>query len=996
MPINRRSLIKDLLILIPASHLKAPQILLDNGSRKNKDITDLINHHYSLYVDLITPREYPDDSRRHVQPPDWNTFGNKTNFITLRGFQIENSRVVNYSKDLDIYTKVYELGDIIWPNHNFLSAENISELIAEFKKRNLFLFDIWGYVPGSGPGTWTQFKLSPELSQFFSSQLGDHWLGMDNGEQDGRYIGGYASQMYPSSEGRPYQYLNFQQHFEKLTDDLGNKMSTLVSLNYGHYFLKQGLYTMIGAETAQSLPNTQIYYSFIRGAGKQYGVPWFGNSSVYNRWGYKTYDSEGPDHGPAKGTSLSLMRRLIYSHILYNAVAVGFEAGWFYTKDLKHFSGNKPEEKMLTPIGHIQRDAVQWIKKNGQPGVMHTPVALMLDFFAGWTFPRHLYSSDVYRVWGNLPYQAGDYWTDALLNMIYPGYQNSSYYHDESGFICATPYGDIADCLLSDSEGWILAQYPVLVLAGEISGGAEIHSKLQQYVSEGGHLIITSGNLVKFTEGLCDIKASLNDKHVETGERIQYGNKQIIEEAPFDFYPLSFPKHAAILASSGKDTLIVSVEKGKGHMTVLSAVFGISSVNIIPKDEQIQSEIDKPLPTPFPILNHVKAFLNDLFSSQQLFKVNEKLGLITCHKNKGEYLLGVTNNSWQEQSIDITSHCGDITSIDELTIDQPAEDAMGYLPESVSSEKIGHSAENIIAGGDIRIFSIKVQEQKVSIIPKQNPIPRPEERYLPLRTTLKIKDEILLRPTFFEHFNGVVLDWKYLHTKESDILKYESGWISRQKLKIMIDITSGVDFYPELRLIDNLHEDYENSMVTIKDVITKMKIFHATELILPLHRFPENSFTEQQTWSSFKNTFTLLCDYAKPLGINLNLRLCLGRPPFSIKEAIHFMEEVNANNLKLAPETAFLLERASKTGEDLSSIKDNAGLLLISGLKKDVGGNYWNQNVPIYKAANQDVILKIISAVPHIPLLLDGVYKNKDEEYLDAQILSKYKLKVED
>ena len=157
---------------------------------------------------------------------------------------------------------------------------------------------------------------------------------MDNGEQDGWYIGGYASELYPSSASRREQYLNFQRHFERLTRDLGNKLSTLVSLNFGHYFLKEGVYTFIGAETGQALPNGQVFYSFIRGAGKQYGVPWFGNASVFNRWGWKQY---GPDihdghitGGPTHGTSLSLLKRLLYSQILYNSMMVGFESSYFY------------------------------------------------------------------------------------------------------------------------------------------------------------------------------------------------------------------------------------------------------------------------------------------------------------------------------------------------------------------------------------------------------------------------------------------------------------------------------------------------------------------------------------------------------------------------------------------------------------------------------------------------------------------------------------------
>ena len=103
---------------------------------------------------------------------------------------------------------------------------------------------------------------------------------------------------------------------------------------------------------------------------------------------------------------------------------------------------------------------------------MLTPIAVMTDFFAGWTFPRHLYTGDVYRVWGNLPYEPGDYLTDGVLDLLYPGYQNSSYYHDESGFLTPTPYGDAADCLLSDAPGWLLPRYSLLVVAGELSGGS--------------------------------------------------------------------------------------------------------------------------------------------------------------------------------------------------------------------------------------------------------------------------------------------------------------------------------------------------------------------------------------------------------------------------------------------------------------------------------------------------------------------------------------------
>lgn len=981
MSLDRRTLIKNLLILTPAGYAGVKYLPKSTPPLKNyKGFT--LENKILIYPHLLNPRNFPNDKRRYVKPPDWNTFTNKTHFITLRSFRVENNKIVDFSRDLNIYTRIYQLGDIVWPNHQFLNAGNVPDLVEEFKRRALFLFDIWGYVPGSGPGTWTQFKLSPELSELFSSQLGDHWLGMDNGEQDGRYIGGYALQMYPSAAPRQYQYLNFQQHFEELTDDLGNKMSTLVSLSFGHYFLKTGLYTMIGAETAQALPNTQIFYSFIRGAGKQYGVPWFGNTSVYNRWGFKSFDSIGNDHGPTKGTSLSLMRRLIYSHILYNSVAVGFEAGWFYSKKLKDFSDTKPDENLLTPIGHIQRNAVNWIKDHGQPGVMYTPVALMLDFFAGWTFPRHLYSDDVYRVWGNLPYQAGDYWTDALLDIIYPGYQNSSYYHDESGFICPTPYGDVADCILSDAGEWILNQYPILVIAGELSGGTELQDKLENYVNDGGHLIITSANLSRFHDGITGIKSQQETIQIKSGQTIYFSGKQLVEEYSFNINPLSYPDQTHILARVKNNPLIVNQKAGKGQITVLACEYGISAEESVPPDA-IKSEVDTPLRKPYPILLHVREFLNDVFNNQKLFSVNENLGFITCSKSNNEYLLGITNNTWNQQTINLTSHCGKILSISELPIGQKAKTSSGYLPDEFQHVDIGESGENVIAGGDIRIFSVKVISEHVEIMSEQVPVSISNKPYLPLRNIQKIKNEILFRPTFFEHFKGITLDWKYLHERESKILKQEYGWINRQGLKIIVDLTSGVDFYPELRLIDNLPEEYQSSMTKIEDVISKMPLIHATELILPLHRFSENNFTKEQTWNSFKNTFIRLCHFTGQYGITLHIRLALGRPPFSFLEAIDFIKKVNEKNLKLAPETSFMIARNQKVvGAD-----ELIGMWLVNGLEKDISGKYWNQNLRISSYEDKSAIKDMIDKLPQIPGVLDGIYKNHDEEYLDAQVL---------
>ncbi|HOW65993.1 MAG TPA: hypothetical protein P5186_14515 [Candidatus Paceibacterota bacterium] len=884
---------------------------------------------HRIYSRLPDPSEHPDYERRAVRPPTWGTFKNRTQFTCLRGFDVQADRITGYEEELEKFTRTHELGDVIWPSYPILFAKNLSDLADAIQRRDLYLFDIWGYVPGSGPGGyWQQFKPPPEAFSLLESRLGERWLGTDIGEQDGRYVGGYADQMTPASSGRHDQRLNFQRHFEKMGDELGHKHATLVSLNFGHYLLKEGTYTLIGAETAQALPNNQVYYAFIRGAGKQYGVPWFGNASIFNRWGFKTYGSsgrsDGYEHGPTKGTSLSLMKRLLYSHLLYNCVAVGFENGWF-------------EGNTLSPIGRIQQAAQRWIRETGQPGVMHTPVALLLDFEAGWTFPRHLYSDKVYRVWGNLPYEAGDFLTDAILDMLYPGYQNSSYYHDESGFIASTPYGDIADCLLSDAPGWLLDRYAVIVVAGGLSGGQEIRDKLSAYVENGGHLILTRANLGRLPEGLAGLTTVAKDQ---------------------------------------------SIPHGKGRLTVFASDFGI---DMNPEmNTGLRSENDRPLPKPYSLRPEVRQVLDQVFHQQELFEAgSDDLSLITCRQSAGEYRLCVANNSWRELPLRIVSHCGEFEGIQELPLDTSEKSAVGCLPEGVDGKLLGNSRSDTIAGGDVRIFSLKVKEANVEELAHVKPPVRPRNRALPLRRLTSIKEEILARPTFFEHFDGVIVDWRSLHERETATLRRESGWIRRQGVRVYVDLSSGLNLYPGLRLIDNLAEEYSSSLNTVTNVIAKMEVLGARDLVISLHRHPENNMTGEQSQQAFEKTLKTLADHAAAHQVTLYLRTAFGKPPWNVLEAAQMLDRIGADNLRLAASTA-LLPNPKQDPALLKTLRPRIGLWLAAACRFDFSGRLWDAHAPIYSGVPTDPPLQWLTVFPMIPILFDGIYAGPDDEYREA------------
>ena len=267
-----------------------------------------------------------------------------------------------------------------------------------------------------------------------------------------------------------------------MANDLGFKLMSLNSLWYPHYYARTGYYTLLGAETAQGLPNDQIFYAFLRGAAKQYGLRVWGDASIGNRW----WGPEGPKDCNSctcseHGTSLALMRALMYQQLLYNSAIFSFENGWMCG----------PNNTQLSPIGSIQKAGKSFVDGQSESvgiqagiGSHITQFGILLDYFAGFQPPRHLYQGVAFRIWGTIPWEKADFWTHGVLDTVYPGYETASFFHNESGFLTPTPFGDAADMLLSDVPLWLLQQYPGVVVGSALRAmRKEISSKLEAYVA---------------------------------------------------------------------------------------------------------------------------------------------------------------------------------------------------------------------------------------------------------------------------------------------------------------------------------------------------------------------------------------------------------------------------------------------------------------------------------------------------------------------------------
>lgn len=899
----------------------------------------------TVYSHRLDPSVYPDYTRRPSRAPTWATFEDRPQFVALR--TLPTAAFTNQG-----------LGTVCMPSIDLVSSPNLGQALDELKRRGYYLFDVGGYVPGSVP---RQIRVPPETLNLLEATLGDRFLGFDVGEQDGRYLFTVRMLQAPYAADRLGQYLRAHEYFERIGDDLGNRLNALMVYWYWPYLIRDGRVVLAGAETQNKVTSSTIHYAFLRGAGKQYGVHWFGNAAVFNTWHYKDYEARAPNSGPTKGNSLNLLRRLLFSHYLYNSVILGFE-GALYETSWWPPNGDGP----LSPLGLIQQDAVKFIADHPQPGVMHAPVALLLDHFAGW-MPARTWTT-AYRVWGYLPYDPGDYLTHNVLSMLYPGYEDSAWYHDERGTICSTPYGDMADVLHSDATSWVMRQYGVVVAAGDlVSADAELRDKLDDYVASGGTFILTAQNARRLWP---EWKIGQPSRFPPGTVFLWKDGTRTTELQSMELCDVSLSDGAEVLARCGDRPAVVRVRRGAGQILLLLSPFGINAEPTV-AGELAHHHWNQPLAQPHTLLIHVRHVLDSAFRSQQLFAVGDDLGFITCRKGPGDYTVGVFNHSLQSKPFHVASLCGPVRKIAELMLGRDMRSAPGFWPHEFQNNDGGPSDATRIAGGDVRLFSVQVDETGMRVLPQQKAPLRPVGRLLALRGIADLREEILRRPTFFEHFDGVKLDWTYLLRRDSEALKRDRSWQERQQLRVVVDFTSGLNHFPDLTLLDLIPGHYADSVARMNDVLTKMTLAGATHAVIGTHMTPEFGATPEQVEASFQRGLRDLCRRAKERGITLHLQNRTGRWRGSVPEILRLIDELDADNLRFALNTS-----CAEVTDSLTQAGDRLGMVLVSAPDRQVP----EMQRPVW---NRGVDLSALSALT-VPVVLDAEYAGPDEVFQDV------------
>ncbi len=588
--------------------------------------------------------------RERVDPAKWTRIEDPVTWEDLGGGFVGGAQCGIDDGSLQTYFEHYDFGRVIKPHLGYFLRDGWREMLEQVAARDLIVTSVWGYVPDTAwNGGFGETRIPREEHDEILRILGRHFLGYEMGEQDGRYIGSYAPRHQPATRQEAKRL--FDEWHQQIIDSLHGRMIALASLNFLHDYARLG-HRMLGIEASQGLPSDIMEWAFIRGASKQWGALTWNCISIFNRWGYKSYTSAEGDHGPDKGPTVELLKRLWYATYMYGSAINMFESAYF--------TGEKDEEgsPRLSPVGQCHVEATRWAREHGDVGVLYTPVAVMLHRDSGWVPPRHLYTGKRYLVWGNLPYARADHATDALFRLIWPQYEDCSYYEDERGFLTATPYGDVFDVILDDAPAECLARYQTILLISE-SGLSEpaAAERLSAFVLGGGELICDAAVARALGPGLTGVE--LKDQRRAAQLSVVPATGQTLEEEPYT-YLVGEPRGAEALAlSEHGDGILWRHRAGKG-MVVTS---GVPSY-VAAETQDPQEGVDVPLRHKL-----LRAFVGVLSSHLRSLGLVEVEGapiqyLCNVGPDPDRLLLTLSNNEDQAAAVVVSARGAGIAEAD--------------------------------------------------------------------------------------------------------------------------------------------------------------------------------------------------------------------------------------------------------------------------------------------------------------------------------------------
>ena len=245
---------------------------------------------------------------------------------------------------------------------------------------------------------------------------------------------------------------------------------------------------------------------------------------------------------------------------------------------------------------------------------------------------------------------------------------------------------------------------------------------------------------------------------------------------------------------------------------------------------------------------------------------------------------------------------------------------------------------------------------------------------------------VRLRPTFTQHFDTIVLDWRYVERTTANTLNYEGKFLQRQNIDVVIDFTSGSNLYPDLRFCNNSMTQFNASLNRVLDVMHKAEVNFGLNVsfIFSLHRSPENGYSSDQCDRDFLYVLRNISE-SKLVYLRVGQDDVSTRPPSTWDAALTLSKEVP--NLRLAVNTAWFASQ-----KNLSQIENVHAWFVSSSSKDPWDGSVltWRDSLMNISDEERDATKKIITASKSdVPIFLDFSVRHGDwdEEWSEINAL---------
>jgi hypothetical protein len=458
--------------------------------------------------------------------------------------------------------------------------------------------------------------------------------------------------------------------FKTQTGPMWNKMIPAMSTSSTSFMHALGEWgvRLFAIETSAVQPMTAMRLAFDRGAARQYGgdflyyhAPNFGDTATTFT---RQQNFAGPDnffhsrYGATMGPSLSWYRKSYYLYYMSGASAIYLEQG--FDQFFKPGPGEHPFQ--LNPLGRLTDEFIRFAEKHPDRGVPVTPIAFLLD-------PAHGWEMTDYPHW---PFEASQInRSDRSLRELfgaayYPGLvrEGEPASGERQAFVPGV-FGNIFDVLIaSETHQDAIDSYRAVIAGGQISWSGEWVKKLQDYVRNGGVVVLNSAQVKGLSEEFLGVRLTGKTEESHNANCLSAGEPpQDLHGNIFRFDEVELKGAQTLIATPANVPLVTIKKIGNGKVVFIAVP------DLLGEDERMPPFVAH-------VLAHLAAEATPIKVEgdvEYLVNRNDRGWVITLFNDNGVYKpqQGLANVDRTAQvTAKLTLRNGAIMSASEWTSDQ--------------------------------------------------------------------------------------------------------------------------------------------------------------------------------------------------------------------------------------------------------------------------------------------------------------------------------------